>query len=227
MQFQSNNPQSGATLIEILIASSVFIVVLILSLGAATEFSDYGKQADADAGIQLDCHRAFSRVESILRQGWTTPVISSDGTSVEVEVLGYEYDSVNETWQRIDPATWKRQYDTSTASYYFVDGDGFELPVANCLVEWQRNSTDPNSSDYYFGKLICTLSDGGVNSTMWTLSENLGTFETHENGDRKNAFEFILSGKSIEVRLHMQRDENEVPYSIRSRIQQRNFLDGQ
>jgi len=62
---------------------------------------------------------------------------------------------------------------------------------------------------------------------MWTLSDNLGTFETHENGDRKNAFEFILSGKSIEVRLHMQRDENEVPYSIRSRIQQRNFLDGQ
>ena len=57
------NPESGATLLEILIASAVFIIVLILSLGAATEFSEYGNQADADAGIQLDSHRAFSKME--------------------------------------------------------------------------------------------------------------------------------------------------------------------
>ncbi|OUU24455.1 MAG: hypothetical protein CBC13_03395 [Planctomycetia bacterium TMED53] len=218
-------PESGATLLEILMASVVFIVVLALSLGAASEFSAYGNQADADAGIQLDCHRAFSRMESVLRQGWSTPEISTDGTSVDIQILGYFFNTGSQSWERIDPATWQRQYDPSTASYYFEDSSGFELPVADCTVSWVRKSNDPASEQYHFGDLTCTISSGS-NSTSWVLAPDIGTFETDSGGQRHNGIEFSLNGRSIEVKLKLQRSVDEVPYGMRSRIQQRNYLDG-
>jgi len=225
LQHPIEQSESGATLLEILIASMVFIVVLALSLAAASEFSAYGNQVDADAGIQLDCHRAFSRMESVLRQGWSTPVIASDGTAVTIQLLGYFFNTGSQSWERVDPTTWKREYDTSTASYYFADSGGLELPVAGCTVSWERYSTDPNDDQYYFGDLKCTISSGS-NSTDWILSSDIGTYETDGTGQRYNGLEFSLNGKSIEVELKLQRSVEEVPYEMRSRIQQRNYLDG-
>lgn len=224
MNPSQQDPQTGATLLEILIASGVFIIVLALSLGAATEFSAYGNQADADAGIQLDSHRAFSKVERILRHGWSVPTLGEGGTSVTIQVLGYFFNTGTQSWDQIDPSTWRRLYDTSTASYYFVDSLGIALPVADCTVSWDRLSTDSNSDLYHFGDLNCTLSSG-ANSTDWSLAKNIGTHELNESGQRYKGLEFTLSGNSIEVELKLQRNIDDIPYEIRSRIQQRNYLD--
>lgn len=223
---KSHDPisESGATLLEILIASVVFIIVLILSLGAATEFSEYGNQADADAGIQLDSHRAFSKMERILRQGWSTPIVNTEGTSVTIQVLGYYFNTGSQSWQQIDPATWKRVYDEMTSSYYFVDSFDNSLPVADCTISWDRLSSDPNAELYHFGDLMCTLS-AGANSTEWVLAKQIGTHETDSSGQRMKGMDFSVSGNSIEVELHLQRNVKDLPYSIRSRIQQRNYLE--
>lgn len=224
LKFQFQNSETGATLLEILIASVVFIIVLILSLGAATEFSEYGNQADADAGIQLDSHRAFSKMERILRQGWSTPIVNTEGTSVTIQVLGYYFNTGSQSWQQIDPATWKRVYDEMTSSYYFVDSFDNSLPVADCTISWDRLSSDPNTELYHFGDLKCTLS-AGANSTEWILAKQIGTHETDSYGQRMKGMEFSVSGNSIEVKLHLQRNVEDLPYSIRSRIQQRNYLE--
>jgi hypothetical protein len=224
MHTPSGHSESGATFLEVLIASAVFIIVLALSLGAATEFSEYGNQADADAGTQLDSHRAFSKMERILRQGWSTPIVDAEGTSVTIQVLGYFFNTGTDSWEQIDPATWQRQYDTSTASYYFVDSFGNSLPVADCQVSWNRLSSDPNSELYHFGDLTCTLTFG-AHTTEWVLANKIGTHETDAFGQRMNGMDFSVSGKSIEVELRLQRESDDLPYSIRSRIQQRNFLE--
>ncbi len=224
LKSQFQNSETGATLLEILIASVVFIIVLILSLGAATEFSEYGNQADADAGIQLDSHRAFSKMERILRQGWSTPIVNTEGTSVTIQVLGYYFNTGSQSWQQIDPATWKRVYDEMTSSYYFVDSFDNSLPVADCTISWDRLSSDPNAELYHFGDLMCTLS-AGANSTEWVLAKQIGTHETDSSGQRMKGMDFSVSGNSIEVELHLQRNVKDLPYSIRSRIQQRNYLE--
>ena len=224
LKFHDQNSESGATLLEILIASAVFIIVLILSLGAANEFSEYGNQADADAGIQLDSHQAFSKIERILRQGWSTPIIDAEGTSVTIQVLGYFFNTGSQSWEQVDPATWKRVYDELTSSYYFVDSFDNVLPVADCTISWDRLSSDPNTGLYHFGDLTCTLSSG-ANSTEWILAKQIGTHETDSSGQRMKGMDFTVSGNSIEVELHLQRDTEDLPYSIRSRIQQRNYLE--
>ena len=224
LKSHDQNSESGATLLEILIASAVFIIVLILSLGAATEFSEYGNQADADAGIQLDSHRAFSKMERILRQGWSAPIVNTEGTSVTIQVLGYFFNTGSQSWEQVDPATWKRDYDSLTSSYYFVDSSDNALPVADCTISWDRLSSDPNAELYHFGDLTCTLS-AGANSTEWVLAKQIGTHETDSSGQRMKGLEFSVSGNSIEVELHLQRETTDLPYSIRSRIQQRNYLE--
>ena len=120
-------------------------------------FEPVGGEADADSAAQLDTHRNFARIESVLRQGWTQPVIAADGESLQLDVLGYSWNATSQSWDRVDPATWRREYDLTEGAYYFVDGSGFALPVATCTLAWERLSTDPGNEDYHFGEIICTL----------------------------------------------------------------------
>ena len=73
MTSNSNRHEEGSTLLEVIIATVVFIVVLGLSLALAASFTKFGGEADADSAAQLDTHRTFARIESVLRQGWTQP----------------------------------------------------------------------------------------------------------------------------------------------------------
>ena len=234
MNHNQQQTEIGATLLEILIASSVFIIVLILSLGAATEFSKYENQVEADAGSQIEVHRAFTRMEQILRQGWSKtvansdgeeivsePIVTADGTEVTVQILGYEYD---ESWIQIPSETWRREYDSDTAEYYFTKSNGELLPVADCTIRWDRLSTDPGAELYHFGNLICSLSDG-TNTTEWTLARQIGTLEVDSVGQRLQGIRFTLNANSVDVELHLQRKTDDLPYSLRSKIRQRNFVD--
>jgi len=218
--------EEGSTLIEIIIATVVFIVVLGLSLAIAASFSKFGGEADADSAAQLDTHRTFARIESVLRQGWTPPVISADGESLQLDVLGYSWNATSQGWDRVDPATWRREYDLSQGTYYFVDGSGFALPVATCTLAWERISTDPGSEDYHFGEITSTLSDTSGNSTTWTMASRIGTFELNEAGtSRLPGLSFTSHGQSVLVEMHLQRDSDAVPYSIRSSVKRRNYLE--
>ena len=218
--------EEGTTLIEVLIATIVFVVVVSLSLALASFFSRFEGEADADSSAQLDAHRAFSRIESVLRQGWSAPVIIDDGDALEVEVLGYSWNQQTDQWDRIDPATWRREYDLSVGEYFFVDGSGFEIPVATCAVRWERLSADSQSEEYHFGNISCSISDDSGNSTSWLLATRIGTHEVDEDdSSRLPGLSFDDQGESIVVELHLQRNPEEIPYSIRSRVKRRNFLE--
>lgn len=218
--------EEGSTLLEVLIATIVFVVVVALSLALASFFSRFEGDADADSGAQLDAHRAFSRIESVLRQGWSVPVILDDGDALEVDVLGYSWNQQNNQWDRIDPATWRREYDLTTGEYYFVDASGFEIPVATCTVRWERLSTDEQSEDYHFGNVSCSISDDFGNSTSWLLATGIGTHQLDEtNSDRLPGLSFGNQGQAIVVKLHLQKTPDENPYTIRSRIKRRNFIE--
>ncbi len=216
----------GSTLLEVLIATMVFVVVLALSLTLASFFSRFEGEADADSSAQLDAHRAFSRIESVLRQGWSVPVIIDDGDAIEVDVLGYSWNQQSSQWNRIDPATWKREYDLSIGEYYFVDGSGFEIPVATCTVGWERLSTDPQSENYHFGNVSCSISDEFGNSTSWLLATGIGTHQVDESSSaRLPGLSFDNQGQAIIVELHLQKEPETIPYTIRSRIKRRNFIE--
>jgi len=216
----------GSTLLEVLIATIVFVVVIALSLALASFFSRFGGEADADSSAQLDAHRAFSRIESVLRHGWTVPVILDDGDALEVEVLGYSWNQQSTQWDRIDPATWRREYDLTVGEYFFVDSSGFEIPVATCTVRWDRLSSDPQSEDYHFGNVSCSISDELGHSTSWLLAAGIGTHQMDESSsDRLPGLSFDNQGQAIVVELNLQRDPEEIPYSIRSRVKRRNFLE--
>jgi len=215
----------GSTLLEILIATIVFVVVISLSLAVASSFSRFGGEADADSAAQLDAHRAFSRIESVLRQGWSAPSILDDGDALEVEVLGYSWNDQTTQWDRIDPATWRREYDLTAGEYYFVDSSGFEIPVATCTVRWERLSTDPTAEEYHVGNVSCSVSDDLGNSSTWLLAVGIGTYQFDESGTvRLPGLSFDAQGQAIVVALNLQRSPDEIPYSIRSRVKRRNFL---
>lgn len=251
MNHNQQQTEFGATLLEILIASAVFIIVLILSLGAATEFSKYGNQVEADAGSQIEVHRAFTRMEQILRQGWSKTVTDSegeeivskpnvsdginpnvtDGIAVTVPILGYKYDTGSESWEQIPSETWRREYDLDDAEYYFTDSNGGDLPVAYCTIYWDRLSTDPGDDLYHFGNLICWLSVNPPSYPLtsptdsWTLARQIGTLEVDSVGQRLQGIKFTLNANSVDVELHLQRTAEDLPYSLRSKIRQRNFVD--
>ncbi len=227
MTSNSNRHEEGSTLLEVIIATVVFIVVLGLSLALAASFTKFGGEADADSAAHLDTHRTFARIESVLRQGWTQPVISPDGESLQLDVLGYSWNPTSQGWDRVDPATWRREYDLAQGTYYFVDGSGFALPVATCILSWDRLSSDPGSEDYHFGEVTCTLTDTGGNSTTWTMASRIGTFEMDEAGtSRLPGLSFSSLGQSVLVEMHLQRDSDANPYSIRSSVKRRNYLEG-
>jgi len=218
--------EEGATLLEILIATIVLIVVLGLSLAAATSFTRFGQEADADSAAQLDAHLTYSRVESVLRQGWSTPIIAADGESLTVDVLGYSWDPLADNWARVDPTTWRREYDLAAGSYYFTDADGFSLPVVTCTIDWVRSSTDPSSADYHFGDVICELADDIGNQSDWLIASRIGTHQLDDDGiTRLQGLTFQLQGISIQVELNLQRKETDIPYKVRSLVKRRNYLE--
>ena len=215
----------GSTLLEILIATIVFVVVISLSLAVAASFSRFGGEANADAASQLDAHRAFSRIESVLRQGWSAPTILDDGDALQIDVLGYSWNNQTTQWDRIDPATWRREYDLSAGEYFFVDSSGVEIPVATCTVRWDRLSTDPTTEEYHFGDVSCSIWDEFGNSSSWLLAAAIGTHQLDESGsERLPGISFDDQGQAIIVTLNLQRNPDEIPYSIRSRVKRRNYL---
>ncbi|MDE0958375.1 MAG: hypothetical protein OSB12_07045 [Planctomycetota bacterium] len=219
-------PEEGSTLLEILIATTVFVVVLGLSLALATSFARFGGDADADAAAQFDAHRSFTRVESILRQGWSTPELSASGELLEIDLLGYSYNGSTGEWDRILPETWRRGYDLDEGKYYFEDSSGSPLPVVQCSLEWQRLSADPASDDYHFGDVVCTIFDSLGNSSSSTLATRIGTYQLNEAGtDRLPGLSFEIQGLSIIVQLNLQRESDHVPYSVKSRVKRRNFIE--
>ncbi|MGE4619190.1 MAG: hypothetical protein AAEJ04_05210 [Planctomycetota bacterium] len=216
----------GSTLIEILIATIVFVVVLGLSLALASSFSQFEGKADADSSAQLDAHRAFSRIESVLRQGWSAPVILDEGEALQVDVLGYSWDQQSGQWDQVDPATWRREYDLSIGEYYFVDSSGYEIPVATCTVRWDRLSSDLQNEDYHFGNISCSISDDQGHSSSWLLATRIGTHQLDGSGsNRLPGLSFDQQGQAIVVELQLQRNPEEIPYSIKSRVKRRNFLE--
>lgn len=219
-------PEEGTTLLEILIATTVFVVVLGLSLALATSFARFGSDADADSAAQFDAHRSFMRVESLLRQGWSTPVLSPSGESLEIDLLGYSYNGTTDQWDRIAPETWRREYDLALGQYHFEDSSGIPLSVVQCSIEWQRLSSDPASDDYHFGDVSCTIFDSLGNSSSSTLATRIGTYQLNEAGtDRLPGLFFEIQGLSIVVNLNLQRESDHVPYSVRSRVKRRNFIE--
>ncbi|MDE0960803.1 MAG: hypothetical protein OSB09_08490 [Planctomycetota bacterium] len=226
MRTHPQRSEQGTTLLEILIATSVFVVVLGLSLALATSFARFGGDADADSSAQFDAHRTFTRVESILRQGWSTPVVSASGESLQIDLLGYSYNGSTLQWDRIDPQTWRREYDLVLGQYHFEDSSGFALQEVQCSLDWQRLSADPASEDYHFGDVVSTISDALGNSTSSTLATRIGTYQLNEAGtERMPGLFFEIQGLSIVVNLNLQRDAEDVPYSVRSRVKRRNFIE--
>jgi Tfp pilus assembly protein PilV len=226
MNTQHSRQEEGTTLLEILIATTVFVVVLGLSLALATSFASFGSDADADASAQFDAHRSFTRVESLLRQGWSTPELSASGEALEIDLLGYSYNGTTDQWDRIAPETWRREYDLSLGEYHFEDSFGTPLSVVQCSVEWQRLSSDPTSEDYHFGDVVSTISDSLGNSTSSTLATRIGTYQLNEAGtERLPGLFFEIQGLSILVNLNLQREIDHVPYSVRSRVKRRNFIE--
>ncbi|HIA26584.1 MAG TPA: type II secretion system protein [Planctomycetes bacterium] len=154
MKHKRTTPESGFTLLEIIVSVALLSILFGLVTAFLLESSKFHAQADGDADAEIRARLVFSRIEDLVRRSWEMPTLGTSGgypdpTELTITLLGYEY-TASGAWGYHDPDGWKHEYDISSGSWAFSLPDDSPLPVATCTI-----SLDTANSE-----VTATLSDG-------------------------------------------------------------------